>query len=104
MRYAGLSNWAGSHIARQGEFSRRYGWEAFSSGQFLYNLLSRNIEADITEACAYEGIGITAFTPLAGGWLTGRHTRKVQQEKKAEEGSRVEWASKVSDMRDVFCV
>jgi aryl-alcohol dehydrogenase-like predicted oxidoreductase len=48
----------------------RYGWV-----QNEYSLLRREAEAEILPVCAREGLGFTPFSPLAGGWLTGKYRR-----------------------------
>ena len=40
-----------------------------------YSLLDREAEEGMIEVCAREGLGFTPFSPLAGGWLTGKYTR-----------------------------
>jgi len=42
-----------------------------------YNLLVRDIEAEIVSACLDAGIGLLPWSPLAGGWLTGKYRRDV---------------------------
>ena len=43
--------------------------------QNSYSLLDRDVEAGVLESCAREGLGFTPFSPLAGGWLTGKYKR-----------------------------
>ena len=43
--------------------------------QNSYSLLERSDEDDVLELCAREGVGYTPFSPLAGGWLTGKYRR-----------------------------
>lgn len=43
--------------------------------QNSYSLLDRAAELDVLELCAREGLGFTPFSPLAGGWLTGKYKR-----------------------------
>ncbi len=62
----------------------RHGWERPASEQPRYNLLRREIEDELVPLCQHEGVGILAYNPLAGGFLTGRY-RKGQQ---PEEGTR----------------
>src|SRR5690606_9797887 len=40
-----------------------------------YNLLQRSVEFELTEVCENEDIGILPWSPLAGGWLTGKYQR-----------------------------
>ena len=43
--------------------------------QNAYSLLDRDVEDDVLRLCAREGLGFTPFSPLAGGWLTGKYRR-----------------------------
>ena len=43
--------------------------------QNSYSLLDRDVEDDVLRLCAREGLGFTPFSPLAGGWLTGKYKR-----------------------------
>jgi len=43
--------------------------------QNSYSLLDRDAEQGVLELCAREGLGLTPFSPLAGGWLTGKYKR-----------------------------
>jgi aryl-alcohol dehydrogenase-like predicted oxidoreductase len=49
---------------------RRYDWV-----QNSYSLLDRDAERELLPLCAAEGLGFTPFSPLAGGWLTGKYRR-----------------------------
>jgi aryl-alcohol dehydrogenase-like predicted oxidoreductase len=53
--------------------------------QNSYSLLERGDESGVLETCAREGVGYTAFSPLAGGWLTGKYRRGEEP----PEGSRM---------------
>jgi aryl-alcohol dehydrogenase-like predicted oxidoreductase len=53
--------------------------------QNAYSLLERRDEDGVLEVCAREGLGYTPFSPLAGGWLTGKYRRGEP----APEGSRM---------------
>ena len=48
----------------------RFGWV-----QNEYSLLRRGVEEDVLPICEREGLGFTPFSPLAGGWLTGKYRR-----------------------------
>ena len=52
------------------ELPPRFGWV-----QNSYSLLDREAEAEILPLCAERGLGFTPFSPLAGGWLTGKYRR-----------------------------
>src|SRR5918995_205727 len=46
--------------------------------QNSYSLLDREAEQGVLDVCAREGLGFTPFSPLAGGWLTGKYRRGVE--------------------------
>ncbi|MDO6588247.1 aldo/keto reductase [Salipiger sp. 1_MG-2023] len=48
--------------------------------QPLYNLLDRHIELELLPCCAEEGLGLTPWSPLGGGWLTGKYTASARPE------------------------
>jgi aryl-alcohol dehydrogenase-like predicted oxidoreductase len=84
VRYVGVSNYPAWRIALMLGIADHHGWERLASDQPRYNLLFREIEHEIVPLCQHEGVGIIAYNPLAGGFLTGRY-RKGQE---PEEGTR----------------
>ncbi|HEY8489892.1 MAG TPA: aldo/keto reductase [Dehalococcoidia bacterium] len=84
VRYVGVSNYPAWRMALMLGIADRHGWERLASDQPRYNLLFREIEHEVVPLCQQEGIGIIAYNPLAGGFLTGRY-RKGQE---PEEGTR----------------
>lgn len=75
VRYLGASNYAAWHLQKAIDLSLMNGWERFSSLQPLYNLLDRTIEWDLVPVCLNEGLGILPWSPLRGGWLSGKYQR-----------------------------
>lgn len=68
--YAGSSNFAGWHLAlAQGEARKRH-FLGLVSEQHMYNLAERTIELEVLPAAQHLGIGVIAYSPLAGGLLT----------------------------------
>ena len=53
--------------------SERRGWAGFDCVQPRYNLLYRDIEAELLPLCRDQGLGVIAYNPLAGGFLTGKY-------------------------------
>lgn len=91
VRYIGASNVTAWQLQKAVDISRQMGWEAFCCLQPLYNLLDRSIEWELLPVCANEGIGVIPWSPLRGGWLSGRYFRGMTA---PPEGSRVEAAEK----------
>jgi aryl-alcohol dehydrogenase-like predicted oxidoreductase len=78
IRALGASNVAGSEIVEAQWTAERRGRERFRTDQPPYSLLTRAIEYDVLPSCLRYGMGVLAYSPLAGGWLSGRY-RKGQQ-------------------------
>src|SRR5437773_2289892 len=83
-RYVGCSNYHAYQVARPLGRSEPLGLARFDSVQPRYNLLFRQIEAELLPLALDQGIGVISYNPLAGGLLTGRY----QPGQAPEEGSR----------------
>ncbi|MFI1396996.1 aldo/keto reductase [Streptomyces sp. NPDC020681] len=75
VRYVGTSNVTPSQLQRCLDLARHRGWEPYVCLQPLYNLLKRELEWELAPQCAQEGVAVIPWSPLAGGWLTGKYTR-----------------------------
>lgn len=73
IRYAGCSNLYGWQIVKANAAAEKRGFEKFISGQYLYNLVRRDIETEILPACVDQGMGVLCWSPLAAGLLTGKY-------------------------------
>jgi aryl-alcohol dehydrogenase-like predicted oxidoreductase len=73
IRYLGASNLRAWQLMRMLGVSDLHGWTRPVAAQYQYSLVVRDIEPEIADACAHEGIGIVAWAPLASGFLTGRY-------------------------------
>ena len=73
VRYLGCSNFPAWMVALSLGISSAHDWARFDCVQPRYNLLFRDIEAELMPLCRDQGIGIIAYNPLAGGFLTGRY-------------------------------
>ncbi len=76
VRYIGISDFAGWQIARSVSLQEAKNYAKFVSAQMYYSLLGRDIEFEVVPACEDLGLGILAWSPLAGGFLTGKYTRE----------------------------
>jgi aryl-alcohol dehydrogenase-like predicted oxidoreductase len=72
VRYIGSSSYSGSQIVEAQWASRERGLERFVAEQPPYSILVRGIEADILPTTQRHGMGTLTYSPLAGGWLSGR--------------------------------
>lgn len=73
--YVGLSNFTGWQLQQAVDVATHRGWSVPITLQPQYNLLVREIEWEIVPACLANGLGILPWSPLGGGWLTGKYTR-----------------------------
>jgi aryl-alcohol dehydrogenase-like predicted oxidoreductase len=71
----GASNLDGAGLEQALETSAQLGLARFGWVQNEYSLLRRDAEDEILPICEREGLGFTPFSPLAGGWLTGKYRR-----------------------------
>jgi aryl-alcohol dehydrogenase-like predicted oxidoreductase len=91
VRYIGASNYSGWQLQKAIDTSKRMGVEPFTCLQPQYNLLCRSTEWELVEVCLNEGLGIIPWSPLRGGWLSGKFRRGMTA---PAEGSRIETAEK----------
>ena len=75
VRYIGCSNWNARHIMKAKYLCEANGWESFISVQAYYNCVARDLEHEVTPLCQEEGLGVLPWSPLAGGYLTGKFRR-----------------------------
>jgi aryl-alcohol dehydrogenase (NADP+) len=75
IRYAGVSNFLGWQLQKAALLAQFRGLAPIVTLQPQYNLLVRDIEFELVDVCRNENIGILPWSPLAGGWLTGKYLR-----------------------------
>jgi aryl-alcohol dehydrogenase-like predicted oxidoreductase len=81
VRYIGHSTWPVSAIVEAQWAARERGRERFTCEQPPYSILVRAIESDVLPTCQRYGMGVIPWSPLAGGWLSGRYRRGVEAER-----------------------
>ena len=91
VRYLGASNYTGSQLMKAIMLSELYGWARFDCLQPEYSLLVRSTEWELLPLCEAEGIGAIAWSPLAGGWLTGKYRRGQQPPPDSRVGQADRW-------------
>ena len=74
VRYIGFSNWSAWKVAAALEIQRANGLARFTHGQVYYSLVGRDVERDFVALQRRYGIGLTVWSPLAGGFLSGKYT------------------------------
>ncbi len=75
--YYGFSNFLGWQLTKAVHVAKAHGWELPVTLQPQYNLLVRDIEHEVVPASLDAGIGLLPWSPLAGGWLSGKYERDV---------------------------
>ncbi|MBM2576405.1 aldo/keto reductase [Jannaschia sp. Os4] len=75
VRYLGLSNWAAWQVARAVGIAEARRLAPIVSLQAYYSLAGRDVEREIVPMLASEGIGLMTWSPLAGGFLSGKYRR-----------------------------
>lgn len=77
IRYMACSNLAAWQIAKAHAVCDRLGLEKFVAVQPIYNLLNREAESELFPYCLDEGLGVLNYSPLMGGFLTGKYSKNV---------------------------
>ena len=85
VRYIGFSNWPAWQAAKAVGLQREHQWAPFRAAEMYYSLVGRDLEHEIVPFVKDAGIGIMVWSPLAGGFLTGKYTR----EKPGSDGGRL---------------
>jgi aryl-alcohol dehydrogenase-like predicted oxidoreductase len=88
-RYVGVSNWAAWQVMKALGIADARGYEKPASLQAYYSLAGRDLERDIVPMLESEGVGLMCWSPLAGGFLSGKYTR--EDEKGGNDSRRAEF-------------
>jgi aryl-alcohol dehydrogenase-like predicted oxidoreductase len=75
VRAVGCSNWLAWQLAKSLLLCQGSGLQSIQSVQPPYNLVQREIEADLLPLCADQQVGVISYSPLAAGFLTGKYGR-----------------------------
>lgn len=75
VRAIGTSTFPAAEIVEAQWVAERRGRERFATEQPPYSIFARGVEADVLPACVAHGLGVVVWSPLNGGWLTGKYRR-----------------------------
>jgi aryl-alcohol dehydrogenase-like predicted oxidoreductase len=75
VRYIGVSNFKAWQLMKGLAISDAYGWARFCAAQYQYSLVVREIEREFLDLLESEGVGLTPWGPLGGGFLSGKYRR-----------------------------
>jgi aryl-alcohol dehydrogenase-like predicted oxidoreductase len=90
VRYLGVSDTPAWKIAEANLIARFRGWSAFVGLQIEYSLLERTVEQELVPMASEFGLGITPWSPLKGGVLSGKYTRATGGQNNADRGAMVD--------------
>jgi aryl-alcohol dehydrogenase-like predicted oxidoreductase len=79
VRYIGHSTFPASATLDAQWIARDRGRERFVTEQPTYSILTRNIENEVLPVCQRYGMAVIPYSPLAGGWLSGRYRKDPAQ-------------------------
>lgn len=73
VRYVGVSNFKGWQLGKALAMQESHGWPRFIVGQYQYSLVTRDIEPEFADLALREGVDISPWGPLGGGFLSGKY-------------------------------
>jgi aryl-alcohol dehydrogenase-like predicted oxidoreductase len=79
VRYLGVSNHPAWMVVRANGIAERMGWTRFIALQNFYSIASREVEREIVPMALGEGLALMPWSPLAGGFLSGKFTRNIEK-------------------------
>jgi aryl-alcohol dehydrogenase-like predicted oxidoreductase len=89
VRYIGFSDTPAWKVAQAQTIAQFRGWTPLIALQVEYSLIERTIEGELIPAAIELGLGVTPWSPLRGGALSGKYTRANARTMKADRGERV---------------
>lgn len=98
--HVGWSNVTGWQMQRIVDRCEMHGWARPVTVQPQYNLLDRGIELEVMPMCLEEEIGILPWSPLGGGWLTGKYSRDARPTGDTRLGENPERGVEAYDLRN----
>ncbi len=79
VRYIGISNHPAWMVVKANAFATQQHWPRFIASQNYYSIAGRDIEREIVPMALSEKLAIMPWSPLAGGFLSGKFTRKTEK-------------------------
>jgi len=78
VRYVAVCNWPAWMVMKALGIARKHGWNKFVGMQYFYALAGRDIEREILPLALDQNLAVMPWSPLAGGFLSGKYTRNNQ--------------------------
>jgi aryl-alcohol dehydrogenase-like predicted oxidoreductase len=79
VRYIAVCNWPAWMVMKALGIAEKHGWNKFVGMQYYYSLGSRDIEREIVPLAIDQNLAIMPWSPLAGGFLSGKYTRNNEK-------------------------
>lgn len=79
VRYVAVCNWPAWMVMQANGIAEKNGWHKFVGMQYYYSLAGRDIEREVLPLAIDQSIGVMPWSPLAGGFLSGKYTRDTEK-------------------------
>jgi len=79
VRYIAVCNWPAWTVMKALGIAEKHGWNKFMGLQYFYSLSGRDIERELLPMALDQNIGVMPWSPLAGGFLSGKYTRNNEK-------------------------
>jgi aryl-alcohol dehydrogenase-like predicted oxidoreductase len=79
VRYVAVCNWPAWMVMKAQGIAEKHGWHKFIGLQYFYSLPGRDIEREIVPLALDQNLAIMPWSPLAGGFVTGKYTRTTEK-------------------------
>ena len=79
VRYIAVCNWPAWMVMKALGIADKHGWNKFVGLQYYYSLSGRDIEREVVPVALDQNLGIMPWSPLAGGFLSGKYTRNNEK-------------------------
>lgn len=79
VRYIAVCNWPAWIVMKAQGIADKNGWNKFIGLQYFYSLAGRDIEREIVPFAEDQNLGIMPWSPLAGGFLSGKYSRDIEK-------------------------
>jgi len=83
VRYVAVCNWPAWMVMQALGIAEKHGWNKFAGVQYYYSLSGRDLEREILPLAADQQLAVMPWSPLAGGFLSGKYTRDTEKVKGA---------------------
>jgi aryl-alcohol dehydrogenase-like predicted oxidoreductase len=99
VRYIGASNHTAWRLSEALWTSEKHGFARYDCLQPLYNLIERGLDSEVLPLCREKGVGVICWSPLAGGWLTGKYRGEVAADARLNDSNRFQMGAVIDRER-----